>query len=387
MTTALEGAVFVFGAALSLAASWLLVSRLERVGQRHNLSDALIGLLAALAGDGPEITSAVTALAHHEHEIGAGVVLGSNVFNLAALLGLGAVIAGLITLRRRVIVLSGAVALAVAADCVAAVAGGLSPPWALAMALALVVPYGLVLAQRPERLAQGRGAPRLRAALARAVADEALEAKAALVPTGRTRHDLAVALGALGVVIVASSAMERAAAALGQRWSLPGILVGGVVLAGVTSIPNAVAAVYLALRRRGAAVLSTALNSNTVNAVAGLLIPGVVAGVTRAGAARYVAWWYLALTLVGLAFCALAPGLSRARGAAIIAMYTAFVTSLVFVTSLGDSVAGNVAGPLFVAALALAVFARRARAGPAKLGGGGKGEELDELEGNGHLLQ
>ncbi|MDA8297633.1 MAG: hypothetical protein M0004_13795 [Actinomycetota bacterium] len=362
MTTALEGAVFLVGAAGSLAASWLLVSRLERVGQRHHLSDALIGLLAALAGDGPEITSAVTALAHHEHEIGAGVVLGSNVFNLAALLGLGAVVAGMITLHRRVIVLSGAVALAVAATCVGAVAGGLGAPWALAVALVLVVPYGLVLAQRPERLARGRGVPVLRQALAQAVAEEALEVEAALVPPGRTRHDLVVALGALGVVIVASSAMERAAAALGQRWSLPGILVGGVILAAVTSIPNAVAAVYLALRQRGAAVLSTALNSNTVNAVAGLLVPGVIAGVARGGAARYVAWWYLALTLVGLVSCALAPGLSRARGAAIIVLYVVFVASLVLVASPGDFVVGALSGPLVAGALVLAVLARRARA-------------------------
>lgn len=362
MTTALESLVFVIAAAGSLAASWLLVSRLERVGQRHRLSDALIGLMAALAGDAPEVTSAVTALAHHEHEIGAGVVLGSNVFNLAALLGLGAVVAGAITLHRAVLALSGIVALTVAASCVAAVAGGLSAPWALVAALALVLPYGLLLAQRPERLAQGRGAAALRRALARAVVEEALETAAPPVRPDRTRHDLAAALGALGIVIGASSAMERAAAALGHRWSLPGILVGGVVLAAVTSIPNAVAAVYLALCRRGAAVLSTALNSNTLNAVAGLLVPGVIAGVARGGAARYVVWWYAALTLVGLAFCACAPGLSRARGAAIIVMYSVFVASLVLVASPGDFAVGAVSGPVLAGVLALAVLARRTRA-------------------------
>ena len=87
-------AVFVAAAALSLGASAVLVVRLERVGARLGLSEALLGLVAALAADTPEVTSAVTALAHGQHDVGTGVVLGSNVFNLAALIGLGAVVAG-----------------------------------------------------------------------------------------------------------------------------------------------------------------------------------------------------------------------------------------------------------------------------------------------------
>ena len=46
---------------------------------------------------------------------------------------------------------------------------------------------------------------------------------------------------------------------------VPPIVIGGLVLAAVTSLPNAVAAVYLARRGSGTAVLSTALNSNALN--------------------------------------------------------------------------------------------------------------------------
>ena len=88
-----------------------------------------------------------------------------------------------------------------------------------------------------------------------------------------------VAVGSLVVVVAASVTMERAASALGTRFAIPEIVVGGLVLAAVTSLPNAVAAVYLAARGRGAATLSTALNSNTLNVVIGLLIP---AGADRA---------------------------------------------------------------------------------------------------------
>jgi len=48
---------------VSLAASWPLVARLDRLGEWAGFSEAWLGLAAALAADAPEITSAVTALA------------------------------------------------------------------------------------------------------------------------------------------------------------------------------------------------------------------------------------------------------------------------------------------------------------------------------------
>ena len=64
--------LFAPGVAVSLAASWLLVSRLERLGERAGLSEAWLGLVAALAADAPEITSAVTALARGQAGGGRG---------------------------------------------------------------------------------------------------------------------------------------------------------------------------------------------------------------------------------------------------------------------------------------------------------------------------
>src|SRR6266849_8536869 len=127
MSTALAAPAFVAGAVVSLLTSLVLVARLERVGERLGLSEALLGVVAALAADAPEVTAAVTAIAHHEQRVGAGVILGSNVFNLAALLGLGAVVAGRIGLHHKVVVLGGTVALCVAGVCLVVVLGLLPP--------------------------------------------------------------------------------------------------------------------------------------------------------------------------------------------------------------------------------------------------------------------
>lgn len=325
---ALSLVIFVLGAAVSLSTSWLLVSRLERLGEALGLTEGLLGLVAALAADAPEISSAVTALSNHQRAVGAGVVLGSNVFNLAALLGLSALLAGRTRLHRRVIVLDGAVGLWVAGTCLASVTGALAPVVALLAGLVVLVPYVLALAGRAgwlSRLAPG-GTARW---LSTAVAEEETELAQVVRPRRGTGRDLLEAPLLLLVVVVASVAMERAATSLGHRWAVADIVVGGVVLAGVTSLPNAVSGFYLGRRGRNAALLSTTLNSNTINVIAGLLVPATVTGLDRSGSGVLAAAWYMGLSALTLGLAWSGRGLVRRDGALIVAAYIAFVVVLV----------------------------------------------------------
>jgi cation:H+ antiporter len=120
--------------------------------------------------------------------------------------------------------------------------------------------------------------------------------------------------------------MERSAVTLGTHFGLSSLVVGGVILAAVTSLPNAVGAVFLAGRGRGAAVLSEAMNSNMINVVVGLLLPGLFLGLAAGDStATLVASWYGCLTVVSLALAFRRGGLSRGDGAVIVAGYLAFV--------------------------------------------------------------
>jgi cation:H+ antiporter len=320
---------FVGGAVVSLATSWVLISRLERVGERFRLSEALLGLVAALAADTPEITTAVTALAHHQRAVGAGVVIGSNIFNLAALLGLGTVVAGRLRLHRKVVVLGGAVALWVAIVCLATVVGLVDSAVGLVLVLAVLVPYVVVLGAHHTVLPRLPLPRRWGTWIASAVNEEELELVIAIRPQRGSPRDVLVAAAALVVVIFASVTMERGASALGQHYVVAAVVVGGLVLAAVTSLPNAVAAVYLAAKGRGAAVLSTALNSNTLNVTAGLLIPAAVIGLARPSSqAVLIAGWFVGLTALTLVLAYADRGLRRWAGWLIIVGYAAFVAAL-----------------------------------------------------------
>ena len=105
--------------------------------------------------------------------------------------------------------------------------------------------------------------------LTTAIHEQETELEEAIHPRRGTWRDAVIGAAALLVVVAASTVMERAATTLGGHFGVADIVTGGLVLAVVTSLPNAVAAIYLARRGRGAAALSTALNSNALNVAAG----------------------------------------------------------------------------------------------------------------------
>ena len=136
--------------------------------------------------------------------------------------------------------------------------------------------------------------------------------------------------GSLVAVIIASVVMEESATDFGPGLGLVPIVIGGLILAAVTSLPNAVAAIYLASRGRGAAVLSTAFNSNAINVIVGLLIPAVILGLGGSSDdATFVALFYVGLTALAIALALQGKGLDRRSATIIIAGYLVFAAVLV----------------------------------------------------------
>jgi hypothetical protein len=212
----------------------------------------------------------------------------------------------------------------IATVCLGVVLGGAGPGVGLLAAVAVLVPYLIVSGVSPQRLG-GLGLPPTWARwLSEAVVEEEQELEPAIHPPQADARDVVVAVLAKGIVVGASVAMELTASTLGARHHVADIVIGGLVLAGVTSLPNAVSALYLAVRGRGAATLSIALNVTI-----GLLLPGVLVGLgAPSGQGTLVAAWYLGLTAVTVASAYAGLGLRRSHGALIISGYLAFVAAV-----------------------------------------------------------
>jgi cation:H+ antiporter len=300
--------LFAASVGVTLAAAALFADRLDHIGPRVGLPETLTGLVTALAADGPEISSALIALAQGEKRVSLGVVLGSNTFNLAAMIGVSAVLAGAVRIGRRALAVEGAVALLAILFGAGIITGVLSAWVAMALLVATLVPYLLLI---------GGGAAHAGPPIIRAAAspdDPALW------------KPIALAVGAVALIVAGSLAMVSSAVSLADRWGISATIVGTLVLATLTSLPNAFTAIRLGVNHRGAALVSETLNSNTINLTVGVVLPALF--ITVGGVSGLVGFnlvWLVAMTAAALLLLARPRGAGRGGGIALIAMYLAFV--------------------------------------------------------------
>jgi cation:H+ antiporter len=301
---------------VTLAAAAFFARRLDHVGLRLGLPETLLGLLTALAADAPETSSAIAALVKGKHDVGLGVILGSNVFNLAAMVGLSAIIAGGVRIRREALAVEGAVGVA-ATVIVGALVLELLGAWVTLGLLAVVlVPYLTLLGLGPER------APRA----LRRFFGEPHRPDHVLAHGERILVPALTLLPALALIVAGAAGMVDAGLRLADRWSVPDVIVGIIVLAILTSLPNAYTAIRLALQRRGSALVSETLNSNTTNLLFGISVPALFIGLgSTAALTGFDLGWLLLVNLVVLALLARTRGVGRSAGAAILLLYAVFV--------------------------------------------------------------
>ena len=88
-----NGWLLLSGLVLLLISSRLLVWGAVGIAQTFGVSDLLIGLTIVAVGTSlPELAASVTAARKGEHDIAVGTVIGSNLFNILAVLGIVGVV-------------------------------------------------------------------------------------------------------------------------------------------------------------------------------------------------------------------------------------------------------------------------------------------------------
>jgi cation:H+ antiporter len=265
--------LLVFGAALLVAvsgAAWFTRS-LEDLSDRWQFSPGLLGLVSAVGANGPNYTASLTAFAGRQPLVGLGIIVGSNIYNLAIILGI-AVFA--IPGRRGI-----ALAPSEARDAlkVAWLALGMALTTLLALLFLMLLPThpalpGVVLAAinlltlaffvllALHAVRRGAHRPDHR------TAGRAHQQGASFWASART--PLALALALCSVVV-----MVRAGQAFAADVHLPPALLSLVVLAVATSLPNTVVAFQLARDGRAVTCVEEVLSSNCVNLALGSALP------------------------------------------------------------------------------------------------------------------
>lgn len=300
-------ALLLFGLSLSVtlvAAGWF-ARRLDHLGVRFGFPEVLIGLLTALAADGPEISSALFALARGAHSVSVGVLVGSNAFNLAAMIGVSGLLASSVVIARSELWLEAWTGGSITVLGALVLLGWLPAAAAAVLAVVVLLPYVL----RITAAARGADAP-----------------NAGPVYERPTRHLLALIVLDVVLIIAGSAGMVQTALVLSDHWDVSRSAVGVLILAPLTSIPNALTGVRLGRAGRTTALVGETFNSNTINLAVGVIVPALFVTLSATSTkGRLELGWLVAMTVVTVALLARRRGLRRGGASALIAMYLVFV--------------------------------------------------------------
>jgi cation:H+ antiporter len=316
---------FLLALGVTLVAAAVFADRLDRLGARLGFTEALLGVLTAIAADGPELASSVAAILRGERDVGLGVVLGSNAFNLAAMVGVGAIVARSVRPRRSSLAIEAIVALALLGATAALLVGGLPPIATLACVLVILVPYVAILVLgdlRVQLLPLPASVHRvLRDALGGGFSHPQRQ-----LHRGSWWKPIALMALALAAIVAGATAMVDTSLVVADAIGLSHALDGLLILAVVTSLPNMSTALRLARQDRGDATVSETLNSNNINLVGGIVIPAVILGPGSVpGSVSADLIWLVMLTAGTLFALASRHGMGRLWGIALVGAYVAFV--------------------------------------------------------------
>lgn len=336
---------FILSLAVALGASAWFTRRLEVLSDHFRFSPGLLSLLGALGANIPNYVASLTAAIDGQVGLGIGIIIGSNIYNVAIILGIATFAApashgiALSAKEARDVRLVGTLALAMMLTTALAIDSlawknslpASSPALLLGRLMIFLFNFltlGLFGALSFHALQRK---PELTFPV-----DE--ETTASGTGFGETEHtarrmllvaaEVIVALGiALGAVVVMVQTGETVATDV----HLPAPVLSLIILAVATSLPNTVVAFTLARTGRASASVEEVLSSNSVNVALGVALPLVFW--TGAGDIRSLvlldAPLMAALTFVAW-LCVRKQRISRLTGLLLILLYAGWIAVHLF---------------------------------------------------------
>lgn len=300
--------LFVGGEALVRGA----VAMAERIG----VSKLLIGLVIVGFGTStPELLVSVNAALDGAPEIALGNVVGSNIANILLILGLAAVIAPIMGWARTA-VREALVATLVSLTAFALVQGAvISRMEGIAMLLVmagyLVASYWLERRDRSAQTFQHEA--------------EAFEG----LPVGRPWLPVLLVLGGIAALVLGADLLVEGAVNIARVFDVPDAVIGLSLVAVGTSLPELATAIVAAIRRQSDVVLGNVIGSNIFNILAILGVTVVIQPIEVSARFREIDTpVMLGAALLLLAVLFATRGIGRIRGAAMLAIYAAYMVFL-----------------------------------------------------------
>ncbi|HRQ72495.1 MAG TPA: calcium/sodium antiporter [Phycisphaerales bacterium] len=301
-----------------------LVRGSASLAKRMGVSSFFIGLtIVGFGTSTPELATSVTAAIRGSADIAVGNVVGSNICNIALILGVASLICP-IALKLDLVRRETFIVIAVACvPWIALTSGGRLERWHGAAMLAGLLVYLWLGYVRGRRDAQREAA---------AAAERELEHELGLDKPGPMTRPLvcvAMVLAGLALLVGGSYMLVSSASEIARSLGISELVIGLTIVAVGTSAPELFTSVVAAVRGQPDLAVGNVLGSNVFN-ILGIL--GITCLATPQAVSRQVLWFdvpvMLAASLACLPIMLSGARISRAEGAALLCGYGLYVAGL-----------------------------------------------------------
>lgn len=308
----------ILGLAVLYVGAQTLVKGGAGLALRLGLTPLVIGLtVMAFGTSSPEMVVSVKAALDGNGAISVGNVIGSNICNVALIIGLCALVTPLTAtaqvIRREVPIMIGVslVALLMLLD-------GRIARWEGALLLAGLVTY-TVLTVKQARTEVSKEAAR------------EYEQELGPKPPG-LGSSVALAVGGLGALVVGSHFFVDGAVKLAESWGMSQVAIGLTIVAVGTSLPELATSLVAAIRKESDVAIGNVVGSNIFNLLGILGLAALLQPIS----VPELAWSDLAVMLVlAIVLSPLAKSggrVSRVEGAALLVAFVGYTTHLLLKT-------------------------------------------------------
>lgn len=317
--------VFVVAGLILLAGGGeALVRAATTIAGVAGVSPAVIGLTVVAIGTSlPELVVSVLAAARGEPDLAVANVVGSNLFNIAATLGLTAMIIPL-PVHGAAVKLEWPVMFAASLLCLVVSRGGTIDRvegGVMLVTLVLFIAYTVRVARRDVGAAEGRQ-------LAEHVEAHDIDRPGTL-EAPRMAVTLVVLAVGVGALVAGGRLLVDGAVALARVGGLSERVIGLTIVAGGTGAPELATSLVAAVRKRTDVAIANMIGSNIFNLLGILGVTAMMAPIPVAPALiRSDMLWMIGTSLLLLPLMRAGARLSRMDGAILLATYVVYLVLL-----------------------------------------------------------
>jgi cation:H+ antiporter len=315
----------------------IFVDSLVEVGESLGISQIILGVTASAIGTSlPEFGSAMIAVFSGNPDIGVGVVIGSNIWNIAGILGISSLAAGYIFVKKEELKRDGLMTLLTAVILLIFMVLFNDITRIVGVILVIVyIIYLYILIKSQHKKSNSEDSEEESSESEKPeISGSGNDLVEEVMVSGRSRNkNILISIVGLAGLILGSRLLVYSGVEIGELTGVPQIIMGLFALAIGTSMPELVVTLRSAMKKMHSLSIGTVLGSNIFNILIGIGIPSLFMTIpVDKLAVSFDAPVMIGVTALLILLSYRKSKLSRIGGAVLISVYMAYIVTRIYLS-------------------------------------------------------